>query len=199
MKYWENKVMKKPAIFLDRDGTINEEMGYINHETRFVLIPGTLQAIKIINDLDYYAIIITNQAGLARGYFKPDLLERIHSCFLKTVEEAGAKIDGLYFCPHHPDGIVEEFSIKCNCRKPAPGMIEQAIKDFEIDLENSYMIGDRYKDIKFGKKFNLKTIMVLTGYGIGEWEYDRDTWEVIPDHVAENLLAAVNWIKSQHK
>ena len=108
----------KLAIFLDRDGTINEEMGYLNHESRFQLIPRTLEAIKLINDLGYLAIIITNQAGSARGYFKPDLLNRIHEQLLNQVRDAGGKIDALYYCPHHPDGVVPEFSKVCNCRIP---------------------------------------------------------------------------------
>lgn len=187
--------MKKPAIFLDRDGTLNEERGYINHIDRFILIPGVPKAVKLINDLGYLAIVITNQSGIARGYYDLARLKTYHNKLKKELSEAGAKLDAIYFCPHHPQGKVKKYAIECDCRKPKTGMIDQAIKDFEIDLEHSFLIGDRYRDILFGKKLNMKSILVKTGYGKGEWEFEKYTWKVQPDYVAENLLEAVNWIK----
>ena len=186
---------KRPAIFLDRDGTINEERGYINHPSRLILQPGAIEAVKLINEMGFLAIIITNQAGIARGYYTLDTLNKIHNKLIGEMTDGGAKIDALYFCPHHPDGIIEKYAIKCECRKPKPGMINQALEEFSIDMANSYMVGDRYKDVLFGNKLNLKTILVLTGYGIGEWENDREKWELSPDYVARNILDAVYWIK----
>jgi D-glycero-D-manno-heptose 1,7-bisphosphate phosphatase len=108
----------------------------------------------------------------------------------------GLSLDGIYYCPHHPGEGKSQNSIDCNCRKPKPGMIELATKEHNIDLQKSYMIGDRYKDIKFGKKMNLKTGLVLTGYGKGEYEYQRKDWEVMPDIIGENLLDIAKKIES---
>ncbi|MCK4665471.1 D-glycero-beta-D-manno-heptose 1,7-bisphosphate 7-phosphatase [Candidatus Dependentiae bacterium] len=189
---------KRPAIFLDRDGTINEERGYINHPTRLILQPGAIEAVKLINDMGFLAIIITNQAGIARGYYTLDTLNKIHNKLIGEMKDGGAKIDALYFCPHHPDGVIEKYAIRCECRKPKPGMINKALEEFQIDMDNSFMIGDRYKDVLFGNKLNLKTILVLTGYGIGEWENDREKWELSPDYVARDILDAVHWIKKEY-
>ncbi len=191
--------MKRPAVFLDRDGTINEEMGYLNHPDRFVVLDRAIEAIKIINETGFLAIVITNQAGIARGYFKPEILDQVHEKFYRLLKEKDAYIDKLYYCPHHPEGKVKEFAIECDCRKPKPGMVNKALQDFEIDMEHSVMIGDRYKDIVFAKNLGLKSILVLTGYGKGEWEYDRDTWKVMPDYTASDLFDAVTWIKENIK
>lgn len=188
---------KIPAIFIDRDGTINEERGYINHIDRFVLIKGVPKAIKLINDLGYLAIVITNQSGVARGYYDIERMETYHEKMKKQLAEAGAHVDAVYFCPHHPQGTVKEFAIECTCRKPETGMIDRALEDFEIDLDNSFLIGDRYRDILFGKKLGLTTILVKTGYGKGEWEFEKETWNEPPDHIADDLLQAVQWIKER--
>ena len=184
------------AVFLDRDGTINEEMGYINHVSRFKIFKFVPEAIKILNNAGYLVIVVTNQSGLARGYFDENLINMLHASLLKKVQKESAKIDAIYFCPHHPTEGIQKYRINCDCRKPKPGMIKQAQKEFDINLNKSIMIGDRYKDVEFGKQLGLKTIMVLTGYGLGEYTFQRHLWNEQPDLVCNNLLEAAQIIKS---
>ena len=186
----------KPAIFLDRDGTINEEMGYINHPDRFVIFPFVAEGIRIFNELDLRVIIVTNQSGIARGYFSEELLIEIHNHLNTHLKISGALLDAIYYCPHHPTEGNEIYRKDCGCRKPKPGMVEQAVKDFDIDLSRSYMVGDRYKDIKFARNLNLKSAFVLTGYGKGEYEYQRRSWKFMPDIIGDNLLSVARKIKS---
>lgn len=188
----------KKAIFLDRDGTINEEMGYINHPERFKIFPFTFEAIKIFNDLGFLVIVVTNQSGVARGYFPESLVHEIHKELTRQAVLNNTLITAVYHCPHHPDGEVEMYRKKCECRKPQPGMILQAVKDHNINLSKSYMIGDRYKDIQFGHGLGLRTGFVLTGYGKGEYRLQKDQWDILPDLIADNLLDMAKQIKSEH-
>lgn len=182
------------AIFLDRDGTINEEMGYINHLSRFKPFDYSFKAIKILNEAGYKVFIVTNQSGIARGYFKESLLNEVHKVLMNKANKEKAKIEKIYYCPHHVDGIVKKFKVECDCRKPKPGMLLQAKRDFDISLNDSYLIGDRYKDIQFGQSNGLKTILVMTGYGLGEYKYQKASWKIEPDFVCENLLVAAQVI-----
>jgi D-glycero-D-manno-heptose 1,7-bisphosphate phosphatase len=177
--------MTKGAIFLDRDGTINEEMGYINHPDRFIIFPFVAESIKIFNKLGLKVIVVTNQSGVARGYFKESLVKELHEGLQKKMNNEGAKIDAIYYCPHHPKEGQGKYKFDCTCRKPKPGMILKAIEEQEIDINNSYMIGDRYKDILFAKNLNIKSGFVLTGYGRGEYTFDKDEWEYKPDFIGE--------------
>ena len=191
--------MKRPAVFIDRDGTINEEMGYINHISRFILLPGTAEGIRLLNRQLYLTIIVSNQSGVARGYFRIELVDRIHSHMRSLLEKEGAHIDGIFFCPHYPTGIVPEYSIVCDCRKPGTGLIQKACKSFDIDLENSYLIGDRCMDMELAHRSNLKGILVTTGYGLGDIEYVLPRSPFKPLHIAEDLLNAVRWIIEKGK
>ena len=182
------------AIFLDRDGTINEEMGYINHLSRFKVFDFVYEAIRILNNEGYKIIVITNQSGLARGYFDKSLLERIHSNLLTDAQKNKARIDKIYYCPHHKNGIIAEYSKECDCRKPKPGLLLKARDEFNIDMSQSYIIGDRYKDMQFGLKNGLKTIMVMTGYGLGEYTYQKNNWPQMPDFICQDLLEAAEII-----
>jgi D-glycero-D-manno-heptose 1,7-bisphosphate phosphatase len=189
--------MANRAVFLDRDGTINEEVGYVNHIERFVLLPRVAQAIRILNQHGWKAVVVTNQSGVARGYFPESLIQRVHQKMQDLLRKEGAHFDGIYYCPHHPDIGVPPYRQKCRCRKPAPGLIEGAVKALDIDCAQSYMVGDRGVDIEFAHQIGVKAILVLTGYGKGEWEYFGDQWKVRPDHVAEDLFEAVRWILQQ--
>jgi D-glycero-D-manno-heptose 1,7-bisphosphate phosphatase len=189
--------MPHPAVFLDRDGTLNEEMGYVNHLERFILLPDVGKAIRLLNEHNIKAVVITNQSGVARGYFPESLVHRVHQKMEDLLRKEGAHLDGIYYCPHHPDIGVLPYRMKCRCRKPATGMVEEAAKDLDIDFSRSYVVGDRGVDIEFGYRFGAKGILVLTGYGKGEWEYFRDQWKVQPDYVATNLCEAVQWILRQ--
>lgn len=185
------------AVFLDRDGTINEEVGYVNHLERFTLLPRVGQAIRLLNQYEIKTVIITNQSGVARGYFPESLIYQVHQKMQDLLKGERAYLDGIYYCPHHPDVGEPPYRQKCQCRKPATGLVEKAVRELNIDLSQSYMIGDRGVDIEFGHKFGVKRILVLTGYGKGEWEYYRDQWKVKPDYVALGLYEAVQWILKQ--
>ena len=191
--------MKKPNVFLDRDGTINEQMGYINHLSRFIVLPGVAEAIRLLNRNDFLAIILSNQSGVARGYFPIELVHNVHDHLNKYLQERGARMDGIFFCPHYPNGPVKEYGYACDCRKPKTGLIDQALQEFDIDLSRSYMIGDRWTDLAFADRSNLKGILVKTGYGLGDIQYVLPDKTTKPAYIAENLLEAVQWIITQEK
>ena len=189
---------KKPAAFIDRDGTINEQMGYINHLSRFKIIPGVPEAIRLLNDLGFLVIVITNQSGIARGYYSIDLVRQIHDLLRKTLKkEANATIDAILFCPHHPQGSVPEYTMECDCRKPKTGLIKQACMDFEIDLTNSFVIGDMASDMELANKAGVKGIMVETGYGLGEIDFILPKKRLEITFIAENLLHAVRFLEKR--
>src|SRR5687768_4120951 len=180
--------MKHPAVFIDRDGTISEEVGYINHPSRFRLFPYSAQAIKVLNNSGWLAILITNQAGVARGYFSEDIILSVHDRLRSDLEVEAAKLDAVYYCAHHPTVGEPPYRLECDCRKPKTGLIDRATKDFDIDLTASWMIGDRYSDIELARNAGLHSAFVLSGYGRGEWEFQRSAWKLEPEVVADNLL-----------
>ncbi len=184
----------KPTVFLDRDGTINYDAGYINDTSNFVLYPFAAQAIKMLNDNGYLVIVITNQSGLGRGFFNVETMNKLHEKMNNELDKQGAVIDGLYYCPHDVNAKVEEFRGDCECRKPKAGMPEQAMKDFPIDKSKTYFVGDKHSDIMAGHAVGSKTIMVETGYGKGDLLNKSQNWKVQPDAVAANLLEAVRLI-----
>jgi len=189
----------RKAIFLDRDGTVTEEVGYVNHPDRLKLIPGAAEAIKKINDSGMMAILITNQAGVAKGYFPEWMVHRVHEKLESLLRERGARLDRIYYCPHHPEGREKTYKIICACRKPAPGMIHMAEKELNIDVAKSYVIGDKYMDVELARKVGATGIMVLTGYGKGEYELFGNAWKLKPDHISQDLSEAVDWILSREK
>jgi len=185
---------KKLAVFIDRDGTINEQMGYINHPSRFIMLPGVPEAFRILNQAGFLAIIISNQSGVARGYFPMELLHNIHSVMKESISRHGGHVDGIYFCPHYPKGAIQEYAVDCNCRKPRTGLIDQACKDFEIDISRSYMVGDHYTDMEFAERAGIQGVLVRTGYGTGVIEYNLPAMATKPGYIADDLLDAVKWI-----
>lgn len=184
----------RPAVFLDRDGTINEQMGYINHLSRFVMLPRAAAAIRLLNEQGILAVVVSNQSGLARGYFPESLLEKVHAKMSGALAEAGAHVDGLYFCPHHPEAKEERFRLDCDCRKPKPGLFLRAAAELDLDLAHSYVVGDRWSDLKAAAAVQAKGVLVLTGYGRGDYEYIGPRQSVQPAYVAEDLYAAAEWI-----
>jgi D-glycero-D-manno-heptose 1,7-bisphosphate phosphatase len=186
----------KRAVFIDRDGTISEEVGYINHVSRFRLFPYAASAIKHLNENGWLAIVITNQAGVARGYFSEDTIQTVHAAMTKELESSGARLDAIYYCAHHPSVGEPPYRLDCDCRKPKPGLISRAAKDFDIDLEESWMVGDRYSDMELARNAGVKSMLVMSGYGRGEWEHQRAGWTEQPDLVAGDLLEAVRLIVS---
>ncbi len=189
---------KQKCIFLDRDGTINEYVGFLRNEEQMKLIPGVSQAIRNINDSEYLCIVITNQPVIARGEVTITQLEEIHKKMEKLLGNDGAFINDLYYCPHHPDkgyeGEVPELKIICECRKPSTGLIEKAVTDYNIDLEKSFMIGDSTLDIKLAENAGMKSILVTTGQAGSDNKYD-----VNPDYVCSSLEEAVEKVLTKKK
>ncbi len=183
-----------PAVFLDRDGTISEEVGYVNHIDRFRLYPWSAGAIALLNRAGLKTILVTNQSGVARGYFPESLLASVHEKMVSELARDGARLDAIYYCPHHPDGCVPGFTMTCDCRKPANGMILRASRELSLDLRSSYVVGDRYNDLAAGISCGARTILVLSGYGRGEYQYQRETWPRQPEYIARDLLQAAEWI-----
>ena len=186
--------MKRPAVFIDRDGTISEEVGYVNHPSRFQLYPYSSEAIKLLNENGWLAIVVTNQAGVARGYFSEDVVKQVHRELNRRMDENSARLDAIYYCAHHPTVGEPPYRLDCDCRKPKAGLVQQAAKDFAIDLGSSWMVGDRYSDIELARNAGLRSAFVLSGYGRGEWDYQRQNWQHQPDLVSDNLLEAVKEI-----
>ncbi len=183
--------MKRRAAFIDRDGTISEEVGYINHPSRFRVFPYSAAAIKLLNDAGWLAVVVTNQAGVARGYFSEAMIQNVHESLQQDLSEQGAKLDAIYYCAHHPAVGEPPYRLDCDCRKPKPGLVWRAAEEMKIDLDSSWMIGDRYSDIEMARNAGVRSAFVLSGYGRGEWEHQRADWKQQPDLIAENLLEAV--------
>jgi D-glycero-D-manno-heptose 1,7-bisphosphate phosphatase len=186
-------VTSRPAVFIDRDGTLTEEVGYVNHPSRLRLLPRSAEAIRRLNAAGVAAVVVTNQAGIARGYFSEHVLQAVNERLDAELRRAGAKLDGLYVCTHHPSEGVPPFRAVCECRKPKPGLLRQAARELGLDLARSTMVGDKSSDLVPGRVVGAAAVLVLTGYGLGEWEYGRRRFEVEPDHVAGDLLDAVDW------
>lgn len=183
-----------PAVFLDRDGTICEEVGYVNHLDRVQLFPWSAEAIRKLNRAGLPVIIVTNQSGVGRGFFSESLVKQVHMKIALELAASDARLDAFYYCPHHPAATVEEYRKDCRCRKPATGMLEEAAKRFNLDLASSFVVGDSYRDVQLGYQAGAKSVLVMTGYGRGEYEHHRKAWPRLPDMIAENLLEAVGKI-----
>ena len=183
----------RPAVFIDRDGTLTEEVGYVNHPSRLQLLPRAAEAIRRLNAAGVAAVVVTNQAGIARGYFSESVLHAVHDALRCQLASAGARLDGLYACVHHPSEGEAPYRADCDCRKPRPGLLERAARDLGLDLARSTMVGDKASDLVPARAVGADAVLVLTGYGRGEWEYRREHFAVQPDHVATDLLDAVEW------
>ena len=191
--------MTRAAIFLDRDGTICEEVGYVNHLSRSRLLPNSPEAIRLINQAGLLAVVTTNQSGVARGYFSQDLVEAVHARLLASLSESGARLDAIYYCPHHPSEGAPPWRSDCDCRKPRPGMILRAARQHDIDLSRSYVVGDSVVDIESGAAAGIPGVLVKTGYGRGLLEHQRHRLKSEPAHAAEDLLDAVRFILSRRR
>ena len=182
------------AVFIDRDGTISEEVGYVNHVSRYRVFPFATEAIRTLNEAGRLAVLVTNQAGVARGYFEEEMIGRVHTLLVEELKKGGARLDAIYYCPHHPSVGEPPYRLDCDCRKPRPGLIRRAAKDLDIDLGRSWMVGDRYSDTELARNAGVRAAFVLTGYGRGEYEHQSRAWKHRPDLVAEDLLEAVRKI-----
>ena len=180
----------RAAVFVDRDGTICEEVGYLNHVRRFHMFPFAAAALRRLYDSGLPVIVASNQSGVARGYFPESLVQQVNELMTQQLFEARAKVDAVYYCPHTS-------SENCSCRKPKAGMLERASQEYCIDLQRSFVIGDRYGDIQLAHNAKARGILVRTGYGEGELAWHSQEWPAPPDFVADDLAEAVDWILRQ--
>jgi D-glycero-D-manno-heptose 1,7-bisphosphate phosphatase len=182
----------RPAVFLDRDGTITEEVGYLNHATRFRMFPFAAAAIRRLNEAGLPVIVVTNQSGVGRGYFPESLVHTVNELMTQQLARAGAKIDAVYYCPHTS-------AENCNCRKPRTGMLDRAALEHALDLRRSFVVGDRFGDMELARNARARSILVRTGYGEGELAWHPAKRSLQPDFVAEDLTRAIDWILRQKK
>lgn len=183
-----------PAVFLDRDGTLCEEVGYVNHLDRIRVFPWSAPAVRKLNRAGLRVIVVTNQSGVGRGYFSERLVKQAHSRIARELARKGARVDAFYYCPHHPTARLVAYRKNCRCRKPSPGMLEEAARKFNLDLKTSYVVGDSYRDMEVAFICGAHSIMVMTGYGKGEYVHHRKNWPRRPEMIAANLLEAVEKI-----
>ena len=181
--------MKKPAVFLDRDGTINIEKNYLHKIEDWEWIPGAIDAIRMLNEMGFLVVVVTNQAGVARGYYSEHDIKKLHDFISEELKKNYALIDAYYYCPHHPDYTKDDV---CDCRKPKAGMLEKAIGDLDIDKNLSYIIGDKVTDIEAGNNIGIKAILVSTGYGKDECKNVMHAYSKQLD-----LLQAVKFIRHE--
>jgi D-glycero-D-manno-heptose 1,7-bisphosphate phosphatase len=178
------------AVFLDRDGTINEEVDYLDDPARLRLIPGAAEAIRLLNEAGIPAIVVSNQAGIGRGYFSAATVEAIHGRLAELLAKRDARLDAVYYCPHHP-------SEGCDCRKPEAGMLVRAAREFGIDLRRAFMVGDKASDLEAGQRIGCQTVLVLTGYGKQARE-SLNKCNFQPGHyIATDLRDAIKWILTE--
>ena len=184
--------MKRIAVFLDRDGVINKEVNYLHKIKDFKLERGALQGLKKLSNAKIPLIIITNQAGIARGYYKEKDYHKLMKYIINFLRKKGIKITAHYFCPHHPTEGIGKYRIECKCRKPNIGLFKKAARIHNIDLKNSFYIGDKTLDIKAGRNAGCKTILVLTGYAGRDGEYKTK-----PDYKFKDLNKIADFIMSK--
>ena len=184
---------KSRAFFVDRDGTLNEDVGYVSTPDELKLFPWAAQSLRLINEAGFKAIVITNQSGIARGLYDERALAAINSRLIEELAAKGARVDGIYFCPHHPNFGVAPYRANCICRKPQTGLLDAAAHEQNIALSSSFVIGDKASDINLAKNAGARSALVLTGYGRETLAHAK-RWPCEPDFVAENLLDAVKQI-----
>ena len=180
----------RPAVFLDRDGTICEEVGYLNHLSRLQMFPYAAKAIRRLNEAKLPVIVVTNQSGISRGMFPESLVIATHQRIVQELAAHGARLDGFYYCAHTRQD-------DCNCRKPLPGLLTKAAEEHSLDLARSFVVGDRQADVELAHRVGARGLLVLTGYGRGEYELHSAGWPWQPDGVVENLTEAVDVILAE--
>ena len=183
---------KRPAVFLDRDGTLVEEAGYLDRLERLVFFPYSVDAVRLLNRAGFAVVIVTNQAGIARGIFKESFVAEAHQHISDRLAAGGARVDAFYYCPHHPEAVIDAFRKDCDCRKPQPGMLTRAANDLDLDLSASFVVGDRWHDLEAGRRVGARGILVRTGYGRTEEASPKPHAE--PAVITGNVMEAVSWI-----
>lgn len=181
--------MKNKAIFLDRDGTINIDKGYLYKKEEFEFLDKAIEGLKILTDLGYILIVVTNQSGIARGYYTEEQLEDLNNYMAEELKKYGVEIKKSYYCPHHAEKGLGKYKVECNCRKPNPGMVLEGIKEFNVDVENSYIVGDKLSDAEAGIRAGIKGVIVQTGLEVVE-KTDDENIKIYPSlyDFAKDLL-----------
>lgn len=179
--------MRNKAVFVDRDGTINVDVHYLDDPDKFEMYPGVPIGVKKLQEHGFKIIVITNQSGIARGYFTEEQLSGVHERMKQEFQKFGVTLDGIYYCPHHPDD-------KCNCRKPNTGLFEKAIREHNINVEKSYMLGDKILDISAGEKIGVRTVLIPEPHLREDFLSQKNEWEYHPDYIADDFLDAIDWI-----
>jgi D-glycero-D-manno-heptose 1,7-bisphosphate phosphatase len=187
------------AVFLDRDGTVNEEVGYLSDLKELRLIPGAGRAIKRLNDAGLTVVLVTNQSGVARGYFSETFVNDTHALLERMLKGEGARLDGIYYCPHHPKAGTTRYTMACDCRKPGTGLIDRAARDLAIDVKNSYMVGDKWSDIELGRRAGMHAVLVKSGFQADDPGNVRPPHVKDPDFIAHTIVEAADWIIDQVK
>jgi len=186
--------MARPAVFLDRDGTLLVERSYLRSVREMRLVRRGAEAVRRLNKAGLAVVVATNQSGIARGLLREDDLQAMHRELGRRLARGGARLDGIYYCPHHPEAPLPQYRRRCSCRKPSPGMLRRAARDLGLDLGRSYAIGDSLRDLEAGRRAGCRTVLVRTGYGR---EVAGDAAGDLVDHTAANLPSAVTWVLGQ--
>ena len=185
----------KPAIFLDRDGTLNEDVGYLDSLDRLRIFPWSVDAVRLLRRAGYAAVVVTNQDGVARGLVEEPFVEEVRQVIDRRLAAVGERLDGHYACPHDPHARVRAYRRECDCRKPRPGMIRQAARDLDLDVGRSVVVGDKWSDVALARAAGTRAVLVRTGYGRSQELAPRG--DLRADAVADTLMDAVSWILRQ--
>jgi D-glycero-D-manno-heptose 1,7-bisphosphate phosphatase len=184
--------MSDSAVFLDRDGTLIEEVGYLDRPERVELYPWSVDAIRALNRAGIRVVLVSNQSGVARGFFTEDVVRQVHDRVARMLERGGAVIDAYYYCPHHPDGNVPAYARACDCRKPGRALVDRAVREFGVNPARSFTVGDRWLDVALARTIGAQSVLVRTGYGA--IEENRPPDGLSADAVVNNLIEAAGWI-----
>ena len=184
--------MSRPAVFLDRDGTMIEDSGYLNRVEDIAPFPWMVDAIRALNRAELPVVVVTNQSGIARGMLTEERLAEIHARIDDLLRAGGASVAAYYYCPHHPDGTVARFSKVCDCRKPAGGLVARAVADLDLDVARSFVVGDKWIDVALARTIGAKGVLVRTGYGTNEEKHPAPG--IAADAIVDNLAAAASWV-----
>lgn len=191
--------MQRRALLIDRDGTVCEDVGYLDDPAALSILPGAAEALVAAERAGFQIVLVTNQAGVGHGRFDELRLDSIHDRLRELLAGAGARLDGIYYCPHHPEALLARYRVDCACRKPKPGMLLRARDEMGIDLAASYLVGDHPRDIAAGTAAGATSVLVLTGHGRRTWLEAPTRPDVLPDHVAPDLARAVEWILERER
>lgn len=182
----------RPAVFLDRDGTLNEDVGYLDRLERLTLYPWSLDAVRLLRRAGFAVVVVTNQGGVARGLVSEAFVAQVRRVIDRRLADIGERLDGHYCCPHEPQAAIAAYRRECDCRKPRPGLLERAARELDLDLARSIMVGDKWSDVQAARSAGAAAVLVRTGYGRSQ---ERTPPEGLrPDAVGDTLMDAVSWI-----